>query len=61
MPAETEVAKLRRAVDALTAAVNLDLAPGSRSPMPPKDRRSIKSAIEQSIQELDELRTRLTG
>lgn len=61
MPAVTEVARLARDVDALTEAVALDLRPGSKTPMTLKDRRVIKSAIEDCMQQLDELRTRLTG
>jgi hypothetical protein len=58
MAAVSEMAKLRRDVEALRAAVDLDLRPGSKTAMSPKDRRGIKSEIEQCIQELDELRTR---
>ena len=61
MPAVSEMAKVKRDVEALRAAVDLDLRPNSKTAMSPKDRRSIKSEIEQCIQELDELRTRLTG
>ena len=60
MPAAAEMAKLKREVEALRAAIDLDLRPNSRTAMSPKDRRSIKSEIEACIQDLDELRTRLT-
>jgi len=61
MPATNEVARLRRDVEALIEAVNLDLRPGSKSPMTRSDRRAIKSEIQKCMQDLDELSNRLTG
>jgi len=61
MPAVNEMARLKRDVEALVQAVNLDLRPGSKSPMPQGERRSLRSEIETCMQSLDELRNRLTG
>jgi hypothetical protein len=61
MPAGTEVTRLKRDIEALVAAVNLDLRPGSKTAMSANDKRSLKSDIQQCVQALDELATRLTG
>jgi hypothetical protein len=61
MPALNEVARLRRDINTLVEAVNIDLRPGSKAAMTVSDRRAIKSEIENCMRELDELRTRLTG
>ena len=61
MPATTEMARLQRDIRALIDAVNLDLRPGSKTPMTPAERRAIKSEIEKGMQALDELATRLMG
>lgn len=60
MLAVSEVARLKRDVEQLSAAIRLD-KPGSKSALTLKDRRAIKSEIDWCIQELDELRGRLTG
>jgi hypothetical protein len=61
MPANTEMARLKRDIEALVAAVNLDLRPGSKTAMSASQKRSLKSEIQMSVQALDELATRLTG
>lgn len=59
MPAINEMVRLKREVEALKGALELDLRPGSRTAMTPVQRRSMRSEIETCIQQLDELRTRL--
>jgi hypothetical protein len=59
MPAATELARLQRDVEALIAAVELDLKVAAKSPMPPRQRMAMRSAIEDCIKDLDELRNRL--
>jgi ElaB/YqjD/DUF883 family membrane-anchored ribosome-binding protein len=61
MPAINEAERLRRDVQALVEAVDLDLRPGSKSPMSAKEQRAIRSEIESCMQRLDELRNRLRG
>ena len=61
MPAGTEVTRLKRDIEALQQAVNLDLKPGSKTAMTAIQRRALKSDIQQCMQALDELSTRLTG
>ncbi len=61
MPATTEIARLQRDVAALIGAVELDLKPGSKSPIAPRERVALRSAIEECIKDLDELRARLQG
>ena len=61
MPAGTEVTRLKRDIEALQQAVNLDLKPGSKTAMTATQRRALKSDIQQCMQALDELSTRLTG
>lgn len=58
MPIGTEIARLQRAVDDLSASVAADLR--SRTGIAQPDRRAIKTDIETCIQKLDELRTALT-
>ena len=61
MPAGTEIACLKRDIEALVQAVNLDLRPGSKTAMTASQKRALKSEIQQAMQALDELATRLTG
>ncbi|RUT34756.1 hypothetical protein EMQ25_01980 [Arsenicitalea aurantiaca] len=61
MAAVSELARLRREIDGLVRAVELDMRPGSRSPMTPEAKRRLKSEIETCMQTLDELRNRLGG
>lgn len=60
MLAVSEVARLKRDVEQLTTALKAD-KPGSKTALTLKDRRALKSEIDWCIQELDELRGRLTG
>jgi hypothetical protein len=60
MPAVTEVARLRRDVEELRKLVDVDLRTTGRSAMTAAQKRTIKSEIEWCIQELDDLRSRLT-
>ena len=61
MAAINEMARVKREVDALVAAVEIDLRPKSKSPMTPAERRFLRSEIEHCAQRLDELRNRLSG
>lgn len=60
MAGSSEIAKLRREIEVLVQLVRQD-RPGAKATMTAKDRRALKAEIEWCIQELDELRTRLTG
>ena len=58
MPAQNEIARLRRVIEELGDAIAADL----RKPqMTTGERRSLRSEIEVSIRTLDELRTKLSG
>ncbi len=61
MPAVTEMARVRRDIDALVDAADLDLRPGSKTPMRPSAKQALRAEIEHCMQALDELRNRLTG
>ena len=61
MPATTEMARLRREVDSLVAAVEQDMRPNAKAPMSASARLSLRSDLEQCMQRLDELRTLLAG
>jgi len=54
------MARVKREIEALVRAVNIDLRPSSKA-MPPSERRALRSEIEICVRELDELRNRLTG
>lgn len=60
MPTMNEMARVKREIEALVRAVNIDLRPSSKA-MPPSERRALRSEIEICVRELDELRNRLTG
>lgn len=60
MAATNEMARLKREVDALAQAIELDLRPGSRSAMTAAQRQMLRSEIESCVQKLDELRSRLS-
>ena len=59
MLATSEIAKLKREIAALRDIVGQS-RPGSRNPMSPGERRTLKSEIERCILELDELRGKLS-
>ncbi len=59
MPAANEMARLKREVEALGRAIELDLRPGTKTVMTPSQRRALRSEIEICVQRLDELRSRL--
>ena len=61
MAAINEMARVKREVDALVAAVEIDLGPRSKSPITPAERRLLRSEIEHCAQRLDELRNRLSS
>jgi len=61
MAAINEMARVRREVDALVAAVEADLSPRSKSPITLAERRFLRSEIEHCAQRLDELRNRLSS
>lgn len=61
MPTMNEMARVKREIEALVRAVNSDIRPNAKSPMPASDRRALRSEIEICVRELDELRNRLTG
>ena len=58
MPAQNEIARLKRVIQELGEAIATDLR---RPLMTPSERRSLRSEIETSIRTLDELRTKLSG
>ncbi|MDB5538837.1 MAG: hypothetical protein JWQ89_564 [Devosia sp.] len=58
MQATSEMAKLRREIATLREIVG-QTRPGSKTPMSPAEKRTLKSEIERCILELDELRARL--
>lgn len=61
MAAINEMARVKREVDALVAAVETDLRPKAKAPMTPAERRFLRSEIEHCAQRLDELRNRLSS
>jgi hypothetical protein len=61
MPAGTEMARLKRNIEALAEAIRLDLKPGSKTPMTPAERRTLRSELQSCMQSLDELGSRLSG
>lgn len=58
MLATSEIAKLKREIAMLRDIVGQS-RPGTRNPMSPVERRTLKSEIERCILELDELRGKL--
>ena len=58
MPAQNEIARLKRVIEELGEAIAAD---ARRPLMSPSERRSLRSEIETSIRTLDELRTKLSG
>jgi hypothetical protein len=58
MPAQNEIARLKRVIDELAEAIAAD---ARRPVMSTSERRALRSEIETSIRSLDELRTRLSG
>jgi hypothetical protein len=58
MLATSEIAKLKREISTLRDIVGQS-RPGSKNPMSPAERRTLKSDIERCILELDELRGKL--
>jgi hypothetical protein len=61
MAAATELARLRREIDTLVEVVNQALRPNAKPGMTPAQRRALKSEIQDCMQMLDELGTRLSG
>ena len=61
MPAITEMARLKRDLATLVEAIAADLRPGSKSPMSSVQKRTMRAEIEECMQTLDELRSRLAG
>ncbi len=61
MAAATEMVRLRREIETLTEVVNQALRPGAKPGMSPSQRRALKSEIQDCMQQLDELGTRLSG
>ncbi|WP_417307463.1 hypothetical protein [Devosia sp.] len=60
MPAVSEMSKLKRDIEALSAALR-PARPGQTLALSDKDRRAIRSEIDSCIRALDELRDRLAG
>lgn len=56
MQATSEIGKLKREI-----AVLREIVGRPRPPLTPQEKRALKSEIERCIQDLDELRTRLSG
>ena len=61
MAAVNEMARVSRDIATLVEVAELELRPNSRSPMKETDRRQLKGDIEACMQQLDELRARLSG
>ena len=61
MAAATEIARLRREIDTLVEVVEQALRPGAKQGLNPSQRRALKSEIQDCMQVLDELSTRLAG
>ena len=61
MLAVSELAKLRRDIEAVSHVLDINLRPNAKSNITEQDRRSAKAEIERSIQTLAELRDRLSG
>lgn len=61
MSAASELARLRRDLESLEEEVRIALAPRSKSPLSPAERRTVRSELQALIQRLDELSTRLGG
>ena len=59
--AATELARLRREIETLVEVVNQALRPGAKPGMTAAQRRTLKSEIQDCMQQLDELGTRLSG
>lgn len=59
MSVATETARLRRAVVAFVAGVEMDLR--GRSGLAASDRNALRAEIEECTQLLDELRSKLSG
>jgi len=57
MPAQNEIARLKRVIEELGEAIAAD---ARRPAMSASDRRSLRSDIEMCIRSLDEMRTRLS-
>jgi hypothetical protein len=58
MPAQNEIARLKRVLDELGDAIAAD---ARRPAMNTAERRALRSEIETCIRTLDELRTKLSG
>jgi hypothetical protein len=58
MPAQNEIARLKRVIEDLAEAIAAD---ARRPSMATSERRALRSEIEASIRSLDELRTKLGG
>jgi hypothetical protein len=58
MPAQNEIARLKRVIEELGDAIGAD---ARRPAMSATDRRTLRSEIETCIRSLDEMRTRLSG
>ena len=61
MAAATELARLRREIDTLIEVVNQALRPGAKPGLNASQRRALKSEIQDCMQALDELGTKLSG
>ena len=58
MPAQNEIARLKRVIEELGDAIAVELR---RPAMSTSERRTLRSDIEGCIRALDELRTKLSG
>ena len=61
MAAATELVRLKREIETLVDVVNQALRPGARPGLSPSQRRLLKSEIQDCMQVLDELGTKLSG
>lgn len=61
MAANIEAARLRRSIAELSAALELDLRPGSKTAMSTAEKRAMKAELQNCMQMLDEISARLSG
>ena len=61
MLAVSELARLRRDIEAVSHVLDINLRPGAKSHVTDQDRRTAKAEIERCIQARDEMRGRLSN
>lgn len=61
MAASREMARVRREIENLVAAIDADIGRGAKETVSRESRRALRSEIEACMQRLDDLRSRLAG